>query len=285
MIGLRPAILVHGGAGNWPRGRRASADLGCRKAAQAGWDILAAGGSALDAVQRAVQTLEDDPQFNAGVGSVLTRTGKVEMDAAVMDGASLATGAVGAVRRVRNPVLLARGILEQGHHVFLVGAGAEELARRLGLEMYREEMLIVARQRARWQARYGTVGCVARDVRGGLAAATSTGGVFGKEPGRIGDSPCIGCGTLADEAVAVSCTGAGETIIRATLAARVRGYLVSGSSPMEAAHQAIGFLAELKAGEAGLIAIDAHGRLGYATNAPCMPVAWREPGAVLRSAT
>lgn len=281
---VRPAILVHGGAGAWPPRYQAGARAGCRAAAQAGWEVLEQGGSALDAVQGAVQWLEDDPRFNAGTGSVLTRAGTVEMDAAIMDGRRLAAGAVGAVRRVRNPVLLARAILDDGAHVFLTGSGAEAFARDRGLPSCPEAELIVPRQHARWVARFGTVGCVALDVDGGLAAATSTGGVFAKAPGRVGDSACIGCGTLADETLAVSCTGSGEAIIRVVLAARVRGYLLAGATPGDAARRAIGDLGTLTAQEAGLIAVDSRGRLGRASNAPGMPVAWRVAGQGLLSA-
>lgn len=274
----RASILVHGGAGVWPRRARAGARAGCRHAADEGWTILAAGGRALDAVERAVQVLEDDPRFNAGTGSVLNRDGAVEMDASIMDGARLAAGAVGAVRHVRNPVLLARRILDAGRHVLLVGSGAEDYARSIGLPLCDDRELVAPGQRARWEARHGTCGAVAVDEHGALAAATSTGGVFDKAPGRVGDSACIGCGTLADELVAVSCTGVGEAIIRTVLATRARAARAAGRPPREAAERAVGALGARTGAEAGLIMVDVRGGLGYACNAGRMPVAWRSRG-------
>ncbi len=267
-----PLIGVHGGAGRWPDERRRSALRGCEAAAQAGWRTLSAGGRALDAVEAAVAALEDDPEFNAGIGSVLNAEGAVEADASVMDGADGRFGAVGAVAGVPNPVHLARRVLEDGRHLLLVGAGAQRFAAEVGLPTCAPEQLVVERQRRRWQASVGTVGCVARDAAGGLAAATSTGGLFGKRPGRVGDSALLGCGTYADTAAAVSCTGDGEAIIRSLLAARVAGVCAQGESLHDAARQALAALAALTGAEAGVIAVAASGRFVHVSNAAHMPV-------------
>ncbi|OFV89812.1 MAG: hypothetical protein A3J75_03575, partial [Acidobacteria bacterium RBG_16_68_9] len=219
----RPAIIIHGGAG------RGSSDLareqcdGCADAVAAGWRILADGGSAVEAAVAAVTVLENDPHFNAGVGSCLTATGTVEMDASVMDGSRLVGGAVGAVSTVVNPVRLARAVMDDGRHVLLVGGGAEPFARAHGLPTTSPEQFITERQRRRWSAGAGegpgTVGAVAVDATGHVAAATSTGGLTHKLPGRVGDSALIGAGTYADDrAGAASATGHGEAIILTGLA-------------------------------------------------------------------
>lgn len=266
------AIAVHGGAGRWPEALRTRAIEGCRRAAAAGWQHLAEGRSALDAVQAAVAVLEDDPIFNAGRGSVLNAAGEVEMDASLMDGRSGAFGGVGAVQGVLNPVRLARRVLEDGRHLLLVGAGARRFATEAGVPTCAAQDLIVDRQRERWRAGTGTVGCVARAADGGLAAATSTGGTFGKRPGRVGDSALLGCGSYADAVVGVSCTGQGEAIIRSLLAWRVAERHARGMSLQDAAQAALAALAAETAGEAGLIAVDAEGRLVRVSNAPQMPV-------------
>jgi beta-aspartyl-peptidase (threonine type) len=268
----RAAIIVHGGAG-----RLASQDVepriaGCREAARIGWRVLGEGGTALDAAEAAVTALEDDPLFNAGTGAALNAAGQVELDASIMDGARLAAGAVAAVTGIPNPVRLARAVLEDGRHVLLAGEGARRFAQEKGIPECAPEALIVARQRERWERKHGTVGCVALDAQGRLAAATSTGGMPDKLPGRVGDSAIIGAGTYADERGAVSCTGIGEAIIRMVLARSALDLLDQGLAPDRAAQRAVALLAERTGSEAGLIIIDRHGRAGCWHNAQHMPV-------------
>lgn len=229
MNSVTPVLLVHGGAGN-PRDGKVDDEPtvhdALRDALLAGYELLASGAPALDAVEVAVQALEDCPLFNAGRGSVLNAEGHVEMDAAVMDGASRQPGACAGVVRVRHPVSLARAILEKTPHVLLVGEGAVRYAEDAGLEFEDPEWFVIEAERRRLAGEHGTVGAVALDSDGRLAAATSTGGVRGQLHGRVGDTPVIGAGTWADEQVAVSCTGAGEQFIRGAVAhelsARVR---------------------------------------------------------------
>ncbi len=195
------AIVVHGGAGNWPASARARAVAGVERAVAAGQAVLAAGGDALAAVQAAVVVLEDDPVFNAGRGAVLTERGGIEHDAAVMRGHDRAAGAVAALRGIRNPVLAARAVLDAGRHILLVGDSASAFARDAGLETAPEDWFRTPERelalRRNLSSREGTVGAVARDARGGVAAATSTGGINGKHPGRVGDSPLLAAGTWA----------------------------------------------------------------------------------------
>lgn len=230
-------IAVHGGAGRRPgtsAGDEHAFRVGVRSALDAGFAILRDGGTAVAAVEAAVRVLEDDPMFNAGRGAVLNRDGAVELDASIMDGSSRAAGAVGAVRRVRHPVTLARTLLDAGEALLLVGEGAGVVADERRLERPAHEWFVTAHQRARWkdwrdrsegvagaQLELGTVGAVARDGLGRLAAATSTGGLRGKAPGRVGDTALVGAGTWADERCAVSLTGDGEGIIRAAAAHEV----------------------------------------------------------------
>ncbi|MFN3928384.1 MAG: isoaspartyl peptidase/L-asparaginase family protein [Thermoflexus sp.] len=298
----QPRLIVHGGAGIIPEERQAAAVEGCRRAAQAGWSVLAAGGSALDAVEAAVRALEDDPTFNAGRGSVMTRAGTVEMDALIMDGATLRAGAVAAVRRVRNPITLARAVMERTPHVLLVGAGAEALAELLGLPMADEVELVAPRDRERWEAlrRSGppdlrevlaqalaepmdTVGAVALDAAGHLAAAVSTGGMSNKWPGRVGDSALVGCGAYADDRRgAAVATGWGETLMRVVIAKTACDLMAMGLSASSAAAAAIRLLEERVNGRGGLIVLDPTGRIGIAHNTPHMAWAWID-GTALRA--
>jgi beta-aspartyl-peptidase (threonine type) len=271
-----------------------------RQAAQTGWEILTRGGSALDAVEAAVRLLEDDPVYNAGTGACLTATGEVELDAAIMDGATLRCGAVAAVKDVKNPVVLARLVMERSEHVLLAGPGASAFARTVGLPAHDGALLVTREQRARWErlllahagggqavplerhedvaAPKGTVGAVARDLRGHLAAATSTGGMVMKLPGRVGDTPVIGCGTYADDALAaVSCTGHGERIIQLTLARHCADLVGQGRSAMEAAEEAIRSLGARLQGDGGVIVLARHGDVGFAHNTPAMSRAWSRP--------
>lgn len=231
----------------------------------------------------AVAQLEDDPVFNAGVGSCLTSAGTVEMDAAVMDGAGLRAGAVAAVRTVRNPIRLARAVMDDGRHVLLAGAGADTFAAACGVPTCEPQELITARQLRRWQqwhehptpASAGTVGAVAVDCDGHVAAATSTGGIFHKQPGRVGDTPLIGAGTYADDHWgAASATGDGEAIIRLALAKSVISDLGCGNAPERAAQLGIRTLGQRLRAAGGIIIVDSLGRFGYAHNTAHMTVAY-----------
>jgi beta-aspartyl-peptidase (threonine type) len=287
---MTPALILHGGAGSPAPDHAAARQRGLRHAFEAAWSILQQHGSALDAAVQAVVMLEDDPTFNAGIGSCLNRDGVVEMDASVMEGATFRAGAVGAVRTVRNPILLARAVMETGQHVLLVGAGAEQFAREQGLPEISQERLITDRQRQRWQSAriqggsggVGTVGAVAFDSNGRLGAATSTGGVFNKHPGRIGDSAVIGAGTYADDTLgAASATGVGEAIMRTTLTRTAIECLRGGVDPTQAIRRALDVFQKRTGSEAGMIVIDALGRVGYAHNAPAMSVAFRQGGTLV----
>ncbi len=276
------AIVVHGGAGGLPRDEERVERMrsGAAAAVEAGHAVLAAGGAALDAVEAAVVVLEDDPEFNAGRGAALTEYGRVELDASMMDGTHRAAGAVAAVRGVRNPIRAARAVLEEGRHVLLVGPPAIEFAATAGLAFEAETWFVTERERlalanAAEPAR-GTVGAVARDAEGRLAAATSTGGVSGQRLGRVGDSPLVGAGTWADDAtVAVSCTGHGESIIRSALAHEVDALLRHrGFGLEEACELAIEGLGRWGQ-DGGLIAVSAHGEVAATFNSPGMTRAWR----------
>ncbi len=294
-----PAIAVHGGAGALDDsgtsglGPDAPRCEGVGRAAAAAWELLRRGGSALDAVTLAASMLEDDPTFNAGTGATLTATGQVELDASLMDGATLAAGAVACVRDVKNPVLLARAVLEHSGHVLLVGEGASGYARESGIPAWPNERLVTPHQRARFDAARGvkpvaagggTIGAVARDARGHLAAATSTGGTFLKRPGRVGDSPLIGAGTYADDRLAaVSATGEGERIIRVTLARHVADLVGAGRSAGEAAEAGIRVLGERVRGSGGVIVVGPVGVPGFAFNTPAMARAWSDASGEIRA--
>ncbi len=290
------AIIVHGGAGERPgddRDPTGAARLeGVRRACAAGAEVLRRGGPALDAVEVAVRLLEDDPLFNAGTGAVLTADGEVELDAAVMDGATLRCGAVAVVKDVRNPVSLARAVMERTEHVLLAGPAASTFAREAGIPAIENASLVTPAQRERWEAarrgaaasRTGTVGAVARDLHGHLAAATSTGGMTMKRPGRVGDAPLLGCGTYADDALAaVSCTGHGERIIQLTLARHAADLVGGGRSALEAAREAAALLAARVGGEGGLILVGPSGAPALAFNTPAMSRAWSEPDGTVRA--
>ena len=281
----RPAIIVHGGVGRVRIEELPQRLEGCKEAALAGWQILKQGGSALDAAEAAVVVLEDNPLFNAGTGSTLNSLGKVEMDAAIMEGETLSVGAVAAVQGIKNPIKLARRVMEDGRHVLLVGEGVRLFAREIGFPECPTEALIVEAERKRWKEKHGTVGCVALDNQGKIAVGTSTGGIFDKLSGRVGDSALPGCGTYADEYGGISCTGHGEAIIRIVMAKSALEFLRHGADPVSAANQALILLAEKTAGTGGLIIIDREGRIGYARNTPCMPVCFitNEKGAETHS--
>lgn len=278
------SIIVHGGAGRVDAASVPARLAACRRAAEAGWRVLQSGGAALDAVEAATIVLEDEPLFNAGTGSTLNINGDVETDAAIMNGATRAAGAAAAVAGIRNPIRLARAILDDGGPVLLAGAGALEFARARGIEECNPAELVVPHQRAHWERDHGTVGCVALDARGRLAAATSTGGIYDKLPGRVGDTPLIGCGTYADKAAAVSCTGDGEAIIRVVLAHWAARRVEAGETAAAAAAAAIGYFQAEISGEAGLIVVDRSGRVGWAKNSPHMPICRIDAAGAVESA-
>lgn len=273
-------IVVHGGAGDDAPDDRAARRDGVERAADAGAAVLDGGGTALDAVIAAVVVLEDDPAFNAGIGSVLTDDGTIEMDASTMDGASLRAGAVGAVRGVANPVRAALAVLREGREVLLVGPAVAALARRHGLRIVDDDALVTPAARQRWRrrqaARGNTVGAVAVDAQGHVAAATSTGGVAGKRSGRVGDSAVIGAGTYADDRLgAVSATGPGEAIIRLGLARLALEHVSDGMSPQDATARALAELAARTGATAGLILVTPAGIPAVACTTPAMPTARR----------
>jgi beta-aspartyl-peptidase (threonine type) len=325
------AIIVHGGAGTVAPERFDVVQAGCREAALVGWRILQAGGSAMDAVEATVRVLEDNPNYNAGIGSCLTADGTIEMDAGIMDGDALRMGAVAGVERIKNPISLARRVLASSH-ALLIGRGAQQFALANGIALCRREDLLTERQYSNWKQlrdeglvhkdeeeprfhrieigkvgaasskdeqatdepsfhryeiasipardeaakeqpkthepedKHGTVGAVAVDSRGRLAAATSTGGIPNKYPGRVGDSPLVGCGFYADENAAVSCTGHGEDFIRLTIAKRAADNVAHGMSARDAAEATIATLGAKAAGTGGLIVVDRLGNVGFAWN-------------------
>jgi beta-aspartyl-peptidase (threonine type) len=275
---LRPALIVHGGAGTPDPLLAEDQRRGCLAALERGWALLVHGGDALAAVCEAVAVLEDDPTFNAGIGSCLTAEGTVEMDASVMEGTRLRAGAVGVVGAVPNPVRLARAVLEEGRSVLLCGPATETYARVRSLPTCRPQELVTERQMLRWKRRQScgaTVGAAAVDGAGHVAAATSTGGILGKEPGRVGDSAVIGAGTYADdEGGAVSATGDGEAIIRIAMAKRAVDALRAGGAPDTVATEAIAHLEARAQGHGGVVIVDASGRVGYAFNTAHMTVGY-----------
>ena len=271
---MSPTIVVHGGCGT-PAGKTIADEPSYHDAlataVEAAERSLSGGGTAIDAAQAAVESLEDAPQFNAGRGSVLTADGFVEMDAALMSGGR--AGAVAAVETVRHPVALARAVMEATPHVMLVATGAERLASEHGLERMPRDWFVTERQRERWWKAHGTVGAVVLDDAGRLAAATSTGGVFGQRAGRVGDTPLIGAGTYADERVAVSATGDGEAIVRAVAAHSVAALVEHAGLPLaEACRRVVGNVM----GDAGLIAVDADGNVALPFNTTVMHRALRQ---------
>jgi beta-aspartyl-peptidase (threonine type) len=313
----KPAIVVHGGAGSWQPEREKAGIEGVKKAAEAGYGILKNGGSSLDCVMGAVVVMEDDCVFNAGYGSSLNIEKKIEMEASIMDGKTLQAGAVGLLRDIKNPVQLARIVMEKTDHVFIAGEGAEKLAtaehleRRspmteLRLRYYEQQKKALLEGKSELPKlaslikdhpelfTLGTVGAVAVDSEGNVAAATSTGGYSLKLPGRIGDSPLIGCGTYADNlSGACSTTGVGEIAMRLVLAKTVCDSMESQKSAQEAVELAVRLVNTRVSSiynAIGLIAVDTQGRIGAAHSSPNLCWAYlargmKEPKASLRAKT
>ena len=274
-------LVVHGGAGRPPKlsGWHAEAEAGMREAAQAGERILAARGTAAEAVVAAVRELESCPAFNAGLGSVANTEGMVEMDAALMEGVELRAGAVAGLRAIRHPIEAARAVLEAGVHLLYAGEGAECFAREAGLEGIEPAVLAAAAPEWKAASSQGTVGAVALDNAGHLAAATSTGGTPGKRPGRISDSAIIGAGTWADDAsCAVSTTGHGESFMRCVFAHAVAERCRGGLALPEACAQMLTRVEEL-GGKGGCIAVDRQGNVAYPYDTRIMPRAVVREGA------
>jgi beta-aspartyl-peptidase (threonine type) len=282
---MKPSLIVHGGAWTIPEEAIPACKEGCRRALEAGWAILKDGGAAVDAVEAAIVVLEDDPVFDAGTGAHLNLDGRVELDAIVMDGANLQAGAVATLQRIKNPIRLARRVMDSCEHMMVVGEGAERFAVEQGMELCDPEELIVPRERAAWQHCHqgshdeehhvhqgGTVGAVALDHNGGLVAGTSTGGTCCKRVGRVGDSPLIGCGCYADvEAGGVSCTGWGEAIMKIVMAKTTVDLLRERiKQPQHAADAAIRLLASRAKGTGGLILLNRDGQPATAFNTPNM---------------
>jgi beta-aspartyl-peptidase (threonine type) len=275
LSGSRWAVIVHGGAKDIAPQDEDRNRRGGLEAAAAGAAVLERGGPAVEAVEAAIRVLEDDPTFNAGFGSVLTRDGRVEMDAALMDGSTLDIGAVAAVPGVRHPISVAR-LLVPERPTLVVGEGAREFAVGRGAEVCPPQDMIAPQDHVSEASRaHDTVGCVALDRSGHVAAGTSTGGLPDTMPGRVGDSPLPGCGFYADDlAGGVAFSGDGEDISRTMLAARVIQALEGGQAPRDAASSAIARLGRT-GGEAGAIVIDARGEIGWAHNSTHFAVAWK----------
>lgn len=296
------AIAIHGGAGvilreNLSADKEAAYQQALTATVRAAYTLLKEGASALDAVELAVKLMEDNPLFNAGRGSVFNAVGKHEMDAAIMNGSDLAAGAVALVSRVKNPVSLARAVMEKSNHVLLAAGGAEEFAAKAGVELVNEDYFYDEFRFRQWEKtkatnatkldhdvsvsekKFGTVGAVALDTNGNLAAATSTGGMTNKMKGRIGDSPLIGAGTYANnQTCAVSCTGHGELFIKHLVAYDIHCLMhYKGMSLAEACHMVINDkLVQVKA-EGGLIAVDGSGNIAMPFNTPGMYRAMKTP--------
>lgn len=283
------SLIIHGGAG--AVGDRQDTLESIRQIVGAGEALLKQGATALDVVEHCVTLLENNPLFNAGHGSVLNHKGEVDMDAAIMDGATLQAGAVAGITRIQNPVGLARAVMEASEHVFLIGQGAEEFATHQHIPAVPAAYFITpARQRQLEQAKlrnkivldhsdfdaiekkYGTVGAVARDTHGNLAAATSTGGIVNKHYGRVGDSPVIGAGTYADNrSCAVSATGVGEQLLRTVMAKHIADIVTfEHTDAPTAAQRGIDYLVERVNGLGGVIVIDSRGNIGRAYSTPGM---------------
>ncbi len=290
-----PVLVVHGGAWAIPDEMIEPHLNGVRQALHQGWRVLERGGAALDAVQAAIVAMEDDETFDAGRGSFLTRDGRVQLDALMMDGATLRAGGVGCVERIRNPIQAARLVLDESPHVYFVAEGAERFAAKHGMKLCRNEELVVEREVRRLreaqekeaaghpdltfagpESGHDTVGAVALDANGNIAAGTSTGGTLNKEPGRVGDSSLIGCGCYADNlSAAASCTGWGEPIMKLVLAKWAADRVRTGAAPDAVASEAMSYLQQRLKGHGGMILLDQRGRFGIAHNTPRMAWAYR----------
>ena len=287
------SLVIHGGAWNIPERTLEAHRNGCGRALHFGWELLSGGASAVETVEKVVQYLEDDGTFDAGSGSHLNEVGEIELDASIMHGKTLRCGAVGSVRRVKNPIVLARKIMDDSEHILLVGSGAEKFAADHGVPLCTMDELVSDRERDFWkksqnlkqsskeafrtqQAASDTVGAVAMDRHGDICVGTSTGGTFKKHPGRVGDSPLIGCGSYADNTVGgVSTTGWGEAMIKVVMAKTVIDILDhNGGDPQAAAEKGIELLRKKVDGNGGVIVHNKFGKIGIAFNTPRMARAY-----------
>jgi len=290
---MQPSIIVHGGAWDIPPDLHQAHQEGTLRAVDAGWAVLVAGGSAMDAVEAAIVVMEDDETFDAGRGAFLNADGQVELDAGCMNGADLQAGAVAGVQFIRNPIRLARAVMERSEHVLLIAQGAQRFAHKMGFPTCDLTDLAVPREFERWQkllydrtysARQSfshqadTVGCVALDQAGHIAAGTSTGGTPNKMPGRVGDVPIIGSGFYADDEFGgASSTGWGESIAKVLLARLALHLLHQEGDPQVAAQGAIQILSDKANGLGGVVLISPDGQPGWDYNTPCMAYAYRTP--------
>lgn len=266
-------IVVHGGAGNIADEYKSNYRVGVREATKTGFELLEEGKSALDAVEQAVMSMEDNPTFNAGRGSVITLDEKIEMDAMIMDGKSLRIGGVMGLENYLHPISISRAILENDRHIFYAGSGADTIAKKYGFNPLSLSELVTERTIQRFKKfkenpdnysifdperreKYGTVGAVALDEKGFLASATSTGGILGKQPGRIGDTPIPGAGTYADDKIAVSATGIGEDIIRSMLGLRIANHHKLNQDIQASTAQSLKEMFSLVGGVAGVIVLN-----------------------------
>ncbi|XP_028280047.1 isoaspartyl peptidase/L-asparaginase-like [Parambassis ranga] len=284
---MLPVVVVHGGADHIPKERSKNSMSGVCSATRAGYAVLKGGGSSMDAVVEAVTQLENNPSFNAGCGSVLTVKGDVEMDAIVMDGKTLGSGAVSAVRNIANPVQLARLVMDKTSHACLTAEGASQFARSMGVPEVPQESLITEYIRMHWKknlapganpvecqmGKMGTVGAVAVDSEGNVACATSTGGILNKMEGRVGDTPCIGCGGYADNQTgAVSTTGHGEAIMKVTLARLILFHMEQGQSVEAASDLGLAYMKSRVGGLGGVVTVDPQGN--WAARFSSLQMAW-----------
>ena len=300
---IDPVLVIHGGAWAMPDDMVDAHIRGVNNALAAGWRVLERGGSALDAVEEAVVIMEDDETFDAGRGSFLNREGKVQLDALIMDGSTLRAGGVGCVEHLRNPIRAARKILSESPHVYFVGEGAEKFAAEHGVLLCKNADLVIPREVERLRQyqtelaqrdakqdgndlfaptsddvtiSHDTVGAVALDHNGNIAAATSTGGTLNKAPGRLGDSSLIGCGCYADnQSAAASTTGWGEPIMKLVLAKWTADRIAAGNLPEWSAQEAMNYLKQRVNGHGGIIVLNPEGHIGIAHNTPRMAWAYK----------
>lgn len=283
------SLVVHGGAWDIPENTLGAHRNGCAGALKIGWDLLQSGSNAVEVVEKVIQYLEDNGTFDAGSGSHLNEVGEIELDASIMSGKTFRCGAVASVRKIRNPIVLARKIMDESEHVLLVGGGAEKFAQDHGIHLCNGEELVSDRERRYWEVSQhlklsgkdafrnpkdssDTVGAVAMDVQGDICVGTSTGGTFKKHPGRVGDSPLIGCGSYADNTIGgVSTTGWGEAMIKIVMAKTVIDILdQNGGDPQGAADKGIDLLRRKVDGNGGVIVLNKFGKIGIAFNTPRM---------------